>query len=679
MRTGFAKLLKKIKKDHPDSSVELLRHAYRVADKAHQQQKRLSGEPYISHCLAVAAHLESLGMDLVTVSAGMLHDVLEDTDVGLADLEREFGEDIARLVDGVTKIGAMPATDAHTSPEHIHAENLRKMLIATAKDVRVILIKLADRLHNIQTIQYLPPEKIERICKETRDIYVPIANRLGLSQWKWELEDHVFHHLHPGEYKEMARLVAMKRREREEELRRIIGDLERRLKEAEVSAHVIGRPKHLYSIYTKMVRQGKTFEQVLDLQAIRIVTQTVAGCYNALGVVHQVWRPIPGRFKDYIAGPKVNLYQSIHTSVMMDDGRPLEFQIRTDEMDRTAREGIAAHWKYKDEIDQPDSTSEKQLTWLKQMYDWLEDAQAPDELFDSLRRDISTHAVFVNTPKGDVLEFPAGATPLDFAYRVHSAVGHHCIGARVNGSMVPLRYHLQTGDTVEILTSKNQTPHVDWLEIVVTGRARTRIRQKMRELKQLPSLEETGANGATRKTAARPQQPARRTAKVQEVDDATRDKLIRIEGQKGMAVRFAKCCNPMPGHPIIGYITTRTGITIHRAECSHLARKSGDGNDRMVGVSWEGDEAVEAAMQVTIGARPNVLADITGAMRPMNIEISHAEYRPGDASDSVFVFVFTATDEDTVARVRRTLLSVPGVINVSLMPGATPRKVTQAR
>jgi GTP pyrophosphokinase len=361
----------------------------------------------------------------------------------------------------------------------------------------------------------------------------------------------------------------------------------------------------------------------------------------------------------------------------MEDGRPLEVQIRTEDMDRTAREGIAAHWKYKDSPGGSDPTSEKQLTWLKQMYEWLEDAQAPDGLFDSLRRDISTHAVFVNTPKGDVWEFPAGATPLDFAYRVHSDVGHHCIGARVNDSMVPLRYHLQTGDVVEVLTSKNQTPHIDWLDIVVTGRARTRIRQRLRELKHLPPVDEAATNGTARPPVKKASPPPAPAAKIKEVDDATREKLIRVEGQKGMVVRFANCCKPMPGHAVIGYITTRNGITIHRADCPHLARKTENSSARMVGASWEGDEAVEAAMQVTIGARPNVLADITGAMRPMNIEISYAEYRPGDAGDSVFIFVFTAPDEPTIDRVKRTLETVSGVIHVSLIPGVTPRKVAQ--
>lgn len=661
MRSEFAKLLKTVRKADPDADDGLIRRAYRVADRAHQGQLRLSGDAYITHSLSVAHILAALRMDAITVSAGLLHDVLEDTDVTAEELEEEFGEDIAHLVDGVTKIRSMYAASLSPSREEKQAENLRKMLVATARDVRVILIKLADRLHNLRTIEFLPPEKIERICAETLDIYAPLANRLGLSNWKWELEDHAFHHLYPTEYKETARQVAMKRHQREAFLNKTVAFLEERLAEAEVNARVIGRPKHLYSIYQKMVHQGKTFDQVLDVLAIRVIAQTVGGSYNALGVVHQVWPPIPGRFKDYIAMPKLNMYQSVHTTVMLEDGRPLEVQIRTEEMDRTAREGIAAHWHYKDGAPRADEGADTQLNWLRQMYDWLKDAQAPDGMFDSLRRDIGMTAVYAFTPRGEIKELPDSATPLDFAYMIHSDIGHQCIGARVNGSMVPLRYHLQTGDIVEILTSKNQTPHLDWLDMVVTGRARTRIRQQLREMGELPPLHEGDSKSPP---APRPKRKA--AAKVQHVDDATRSTLIRVEGTKGMEVQFAKCCEPMPGHGVIGYVTKRQGLTIHRADCRLLDKKDRDA-DRMVAASWEGDEAIETAMQVSIGARPNVLADITSAMRPMNIEITHAEYRPGEDSDSVFVFVFQSPDQSSIDRVIKTLHTVAGVMNVSTL------------
>ena len=670
MRTEFAKLLKHIRKRNPEADLTLVRNAYRVADKGHQGQERLSGEPYISHVLAVANILAGIDMDTTTLSAALLHDVLEDTDIGLEELRETFGEDIAFLVDGVTKIGTMPVTTAPPTNEQKQAENLRKMIIATAQDVRVILIKLADRLHNMRTIEYLTSEKIERICQETLHIYSPMANRLGLSNWKWELEDHAFHHLHPKEYKEVARQLAMKRREREEYLSRVIKYLEERLHDAEVEARVIGRPKHLYSIYQKMARQGKTFGQLLDTLAVRIITPTMSGCYNALGVVHHLWPPVPGRFKDYIAMPKLNMYQSIHTSVVNDEGKSLEVQIRTEEMDRSARHGIAAHWHYKNGSSRIDQKGEKQLNWLRQMYDWVKDAHAPDELIDSLRRDIGLTDVYVYTPRGEVKELPRGATPLDFAYLIHSDIGHHCFGARVNGSMVPLRYHLQTGDVVEILTSKSQTAHIDWLEFVVTGRARTRIRQMLRETGELPAIESDSEK-------PHPPQPKRSKPKpaIRAVDDKTRSKLIRVGGTKGMEVQFAKCCSPMPGQAVIGYITKRQGITIHRADCRQLEKIDRD-TERMLAACWEGDEVFETVVQVTIGARPNVLADITNAMRPMNIEITYAEYRPGEGSDSVFVFAFDTTDGESLDRLMKALRLVSGVIKVAPMSsngGATAR------
>ncbi|MCH8204759.1 MAG: bifunctional (p)ppGpp synthetase/guanosine-3',5'-bis(diphosphate) 3'-pyrophosphohydrolase [Candidatus Hydrogenedentes bacterium] len=659
MRTEFAKLLKQVRRTYPDADETLVRKAYRVADRAHQGQTRLSGDPYITHSLAVASVLAGLGMDVRTVSAGLLHDVLEDTQITHEELKSEFGEDIAQLVDGVTKIGTLhiPASTAVSEADELkQAENLRKMLVATAQDVRVILIKLADRLHNMRTIEFLPEHKIERISQETLDIYAPIANRLGLSHWQWELEDHAFHHLHPETYKKVARAVAMKRKEREKLLNTMIQFLEERLQEAEASARVIGRPKHLYSIYQKMERQGKTFNEVLDVLAVRIIAQTVSGCYNALGVVHHLWPPERGRFKDYIAVPKLNMYQSIHTTVRLEGGKPLEVQIRTEEMDRASREGIAAHWKYKERVDRADPKAETQLHWLRQMFDWLKDANAPDELFESVRRDISTMAVYVYTPKGEVKELPQGATPLDFAYMIHTDIGDTCIGAKVNGSMVPLRYHLQHGDTVEILTSKNQQPHIDWLDVVVTGRARTRIRQTLRELEESPS-----AVGPGESRSIAPPHIAKPKQRSKGPD--TREEMIRVSGASGMAMQFAKCCNPMPGQGVIGYVTKRHSVTIHRADCK-LLDKADRGAQRLIAASWEGEELPEMGLRVTIGSRPNGLADITSAIRPMNIDITHAEYRPGDNGESVFEFFFHAADRNRFERVEKSLRQVPGVRGV---------------
>jgi GTP pyrophosphokinase len=407
-----------------------------------------------------------------------------------------------------------------------------------------------------------------------------------------------------------------------------------------------------------MVEQGKDFDQVLDVQAVRIITQTVTECYNALGVVHALWPPIPGRFKDYIAMPKANMYQSVHTTVMRESGHPLEIQIRTEEMDRVAREGIAAHWRYKEGT--RDAKLDKHLAWLRQMYDWLQEAHTPDELLGTLRREVGRMDVYVFTPKGEVKELTEGATPLDFAYAIHSDIGHHCIGAKVNGKLVPLRYNLQTGDVVEILTSKSQTPHLDWLEVVVTGKARTRIRQKLRELGDLEPHE-----GQLKRDLVRVLPEAK--PKIRHVDDATRNKLIRVDGSKGIAVQFAKCCKPMPGHAVIGYVTKTPGLTVHRADCRNFANTKRD-PERIVEASWDGEEHFEIGMRVMTGQRPNMLADITNAIRPMNISITRAQFVPGDGGKSLFEFVFEAPDQDSIARVAATIKTVPGVAEVSRLP-----------
>ena len=663
MRKEFAKLIKQVRKTFPDADEDVLRHAYRVANKAHEGQQRESGEPYISHCLVVAKTLCSLGLDITTVVAGLLHDVIEDSDMTREYLASEFGEEIAGLVDGVTKISTLPYTSAAESNLEKQAFNIRKMLIATAKDVRVILIKLADRLHNMRTISFLSPDKIERISRETLEIYAPLANRLGIAQWRWELEDHAFHYLHPAEYKAMAEQVAMKRKEREELLQETIEFLEGRLTEAEVNARVIGRPKHLYGIYQKMQTQGKNFDHVMDILAVRIVTQTVAGCYNALGVVHHVWPPVPGRFKDYIAIPKVNMYQSIHTTVMRENGAPLEVQIRTEEMDRTARVGIAAHWMYKEGAPQKQNKKlTTQLQWLRQMQEWIQEAHAPEELLESVRRDFSPSDVYVFTPKGEVKELPAGATPLDFAYSVHSDVGNHCIGARVNGRMVSLKYNLQIGDAVEILTSKNQTPHTNWLDIVVTGRARTRIRQKLREMGELEPVE----SGPIEEEPSKPKPPKTPIPRrvVRNVDESTRQKLIRIEGKKNILVQFGKCCNPMPGSAILGFVTKNPGITVHAVDCRTFLNTPRD-PVRIVEASWEGDGRLETAMRISIVQRPNVLADITNAIRPMNIDILRANLHPGENGLGFFDFVFECSDEESIQQVMNTLRTVQGVRDVA--------------
>lgn len=663
MRSNFAKLLKQLRKNFPKADLDVVRRAYRVANGAHHGQMRLSGEPYVMHVIKVAQIMANLGLDPVTCAAGLLHDVLEDTSVSRGELEAAFGEEIVTLVDGVTKISGLSFAAHKSAPEVAQAQNIRKMLVATAKDIRVILIKLADRLHNMRTIEFLPKAKQLRISRETLEIHAPLAHRLGISQWKWELEDHAFHRLMPDEYRQVAAQVSVKRREREAELSNVISLLEKRLAEEDVPARVIGRPKHLYSIYLKMVQQGKDFSEIMDIQGIRIITQTDNACYNALGVVHSVWTPVPGRLKDYIAMPKLNRYQSIHTIVMCENGHPLEIQIRTEEMDRIAREGIAAHWVYKEgSHHRGDRKLDDRLAWLRQTYEWLKDSPSSEDLIESVRNDFRESDIYVFTPKGEVKELPLGATPLDLAYLVHSDIGNHCIGARVNGRLVPLRYQLQTSDVVEILTSKNQTPHLSWLEVVVTGRARTKIRQRLRELGVMEPLEEAKA-----KTTPRlPQrvEPPRPAPVIRQVDDATRHKLILVEGKKGMAVQFAKCCNPMPGQPILGYVTKNPGgITVHARTCKGFSKSYRDAS-RIVEASWEGEGLFEAKVQVLVGARPNVLADLTGALRPMNIDVISAAYGPLNNGKSQFEFVFQVADSKMVEVTTRALRAVSGVTQV---------------
>lgn len=673
MNQVFQKVLDQLEKTYRLADLEPVRRAYRLAEQSHEGQCRLSGEPYIIHPVEVAGVLAGIGLDPVTCAAALLHDVVEDTSITVADVRKEFGEEIARIVDGVTKIGSLSFPSDDQALEKQQAQNIRKMLIATARDMRVILIKLADRLHNMRTLKPLDEEDRKRISRETLDVYAPLANRLGISRWKWELEDHAFHYLMPDVYKDISRKVSMKRGEREEFLEKTIAFIEPRLAESEVVARVIGRPKHLYSIYEKMQQQGKNFAQVLDVLGIRIITQTDAGCYNALGVVHNLWTPIPGHFKDYIAMPKQNMYQAIHTTVMRENG-PMEVQIRSERMDQIAREGIAAHWRYKEGAPPGDAALDMQMEWLKKMQEWIKDTGVQENVMESMRQDFSSYHIYVFTPKGEVRELPQGATPLDFAYQVHSQIGHHCMGARVNGKIVPIRYNLQMGDSVEILTSKNQEPHRDWIDVVVTARARARIRQRLRELGELAPVEEVRPSSKRQyhvsPQVAPPQQ-------VREVDEALRRKMVRVEGLKGMAVQIAKCCNPMPGQPIVGYVTRAPGLSIHRADCKSFARSARDPS-RIVQVSWEGEGTLLVKLRLVTRRRPNLLADITNALRPLNIDILHAQFGSGDEVKTHFDFQFEASDESLIRRVSETVAGVPGVFDVIHL-GAQEQQAEEVR
>lgn len=662
MHEAFAKLLRILSRRCTRDQLEVVRHAYRFANEAHQGQTRASGVPYIMHGLEVATILAEYDQDYITCAAGLLHDVVEDTHHPVERIRQEMGDEIGDLVEGMTKISTLSFAEGTVSREQQQAQNIRKMLIATTKDLRVLFLKLADRLHNMRTLEFLKPEAQQRIAQETLSIYAPLANRMGVSEWKWELEDRSFRYLMPGTYREVSRQLNMRRDERKRYIQETIETLMPHLLEKNIVAKVTGRPKHLYSIYQKMTSQGKEFNDVHDVHGIRIITQTVTECYTAVGVVHELWPPDPGYpFKDYIARPKINMYQSLHTTVVRENGRKMEVQIRTEEMDRIAREGIAAHWQYKERASNPNDSLTERLTWLRKMYDWLQDDEGQDNLMESMVHDLATPYIYVVTPRGEVKELPEGATPLDFAYMIHSQIGHRCTGAKVNNKMVPIRYNLQTGDCVEILTSKNQEPHISWLDVVTTGRARSRIRQRLREIGALPPAEEKQPESKSRRIPE--SQRVQPQPLIREVDEETRKKMLRVEGKGGILVQFAKCCNPMPGQEIVGYVTLTTGISIHRVDCGNLLRPSLD-RTRIVPVSWESEAPVIAQIRLVTKCRPNLLADITNALRPLNIEILNAHFGPGGMESNHFDFRYEASEQSVLDQVAYVVGQVPGVYRV---------------
>lgn len=664
-------LIQKIKENCINVDLNIINKAFNLAFEAHKEQKRESGEPYIIHPIDVSIILAELGMDTTTIVAGLLHDVIEDTDYTYEDIKNIFNEEIANLVSGVTKITKME----YKSKEEQQADNFRKMLLAMANDIRVIIIKLADRLHNMRTLKYMPKEKQKRISKETLDIYAPLAHRLGISKVKWELEDLCFRYLHEEEYYDLVNQIAEKRVERETYISKIIEELYEKLEESEIDSDIDGRPKHFYSIYRKMITKNKSIEQIFDLTAIRILVNSVKDCYEVLGIVHTIYKPIPGRFKDYIAMPKPNMYQSLHTTVIGPQGKTFEIQIRTFEMHKTAEYGIAAHWKYKegDTSDNKEKSFENKLVWLRDMLEWQKETSDAEEFMEGFKINLFTDEIFLFTPKGVVIDLPNGATPIDFAYRIHTDIGNKCVGAKVNGKIVPLDFNLKTGQIVEIITSNNSKgPNMDWLSIAKSNQAKSKIRSWFkkakkeenitkgkevfeRELKKqsvnyadiakgesydkfikrynincmddLYALVGLGAVVASSFIAKLKEENLAKDDKIKEeaLNKAIEDNILKTEkkkkennygvtvkGEDNLMVRFAKCCNPVPGDDILGYITKGRGVSIHRKDCSNLKTLIEEDPQKVVDVSWGSAKGVAymAEIQVKSEDRSGMLSDI---------------------------------------------------------------------
>ncbi len=673
-RAALEELYRLIKAYNSKVDVSAIQAAYEYAERAHREQKRFSGEPFIVHPLEVAKILAELELDPETIMAGLLHDVVEDTGITLGDLAEKFGNEVTLLVDGVTKLSRIE----FKSKEEQQAENLRKMFLAMAKDIRVILIKLADRLHNLRTLKYHPEPKQLEIAKETLEIFAPLAHRLGIYRIKWELEDLSFRFKEPERYFELVKNIAETRKKREEKINYVIAILQDKLKAMGVSAEIEGRPKHLYSINEKMIEQNVDLNEIYDVMAVRCLVDTVKDCYATLGIVHTMWTPIPGRFKDFIAMPKSNMYQSLHTTVVGPLGEPLEIQIRTMEMHRTAEYGIAAHWRYK-EGTRGDREFDKKLAWLRQLLEWQHDLRDAREFMENLKIDLFADAVFVFSPKGDVLELPAGSVPLDFAYRIHTDVGHRCIGAKVNGRIVPLDYVLKNGDIVEILTSKNSAPKRDWLNIVKTSQSRTKIKQwfkkesreenilKGRELlerearkqgleaeflkpeklleigKKLTffSLDELfaaigdgviTANSILSKIKLEEAKTEKRGLLAEEVQTLKNEikpsagwgkptQGIRVKGVDNLLVRLSHCCNPVPGDPILGYVTRGRGISIHRSDCRNIIAYMQCERERLVDVAWDEEftDPFQVKLEVNGLDRSGFLSDVMAVLVDMKI------------------------------------------------------------
>lgn len=720
-------LLDQLLKNNSHVDIELIKRAYDYAAKAHEGQYRNSGEPYITHPLAVANILTGLGLDASTIAACLLHDVVEDTEVDLSEMKNQFGEEIALLVDGVTKLSRIE----YNSKEERQIESYRKMFLAMAKDIRVILIKLADRLHNMRTLKHQSFWKQREIAKETLEIFAPLASRLGIFMIKWELEDLSLRYLEPDKYYYLVEQISMKRREREDYINEVIGVLQNEISDkANIEADISGRPKHFYSIYNKMEKKGKDLNEIYDLIAVRIIVDSVKDCYGILGIIHTLWTPIPGRFKDYIAMPKPNLYQSLHTTVIGPRGNPFEIQIRTWDMHRTAEYGIAAHWLYKESTIQKTKVDEK-LTWINQIRELQNEVQDPKEFMETLKLDLFADLVFVFSPKGDVYELPKGSTPIDFAYRVHTEIGHRCIGSKINGRIVPIEYQLKTGDIIEILTSKQANgPSHDWLKTVKSSQAKNKIRQwfkrekreeyisKGKELlekelkrqgldviqgmkiERLNNIsKKLGFNNAEDLLAASGGGSVTSLQIVIKLKDefeklaphitteelitskesrrhpsSPNSKGVRIKGVDNVLIRFGRCCNPLPGDKIIGFITRGRGVSVHRQDCPNVKEFIDEEPERLLEAAWDEAQKNNFQVEIKISAfdRPNLATEIMLIIGDAKIHINAINAR----TKRNYVFIDLKVDVNNLEELNLLIEKIKRVRDVVEVQRVTPTHQT---
>jgi guanosine-3',5'-bis(diphosphate) 3'-pyrophosphohydrolase len=713
---SFDALVRVVRERSPKADIKELHRAYEFSEAAHRGQKRLSGEAFIEHPVSVATVLADLGMDLATLQAALLHDVVEDTPATIDTVRTEFGDEVASLVDGLTKLEKI----RFRSREAEQAENVRKMIVAMARDIRVLLIKLADRLHNMRTLYALSRQKQDAISTETLEIYAPLAHRLGVDRIKWELEDLAFGTLHPRRFDEIKNLVEKRDGERLELVDGVIGEVRLKLAELKIRADVEGRPKHLYSVYEKMVLRGKEFNEIYDLVGIRVVVESVRDCYAALGALHSLWKPVPGRFKDYVAMPKFNMYQSLHTTVVGPAGRTVEVQIRTKQMHRTAEYGIAAHWRYKE--GKGDNADRTDLAWLGRMLEWQQEMADPREFMEGLKIDLFAGRVFVFTPKGDVFDLPAGSTPIDFAYAVHTEVGHRCVGARIGGRLVPLDYVLQTGDSVEVVTSKaaDAGPSRDWLALVQSPRARTKIRQWFSRERREDALEQGRAllqkflrkqslpigrlmSEATMSQVAAdlkyptidglyvaigegqvsPQSIVSRLSRLvsegaeeeaEEIpavrpvhlgSDQSETEAVMVQGRSDVWVRLARCCTPVPGDEIVGFITRGQGVSVHRTDCPNVKALEKE-PDRFIEVSWKAGGATTFNVTIQIEAldRTKLLRDVAQILGDLHVNIVSASTNVGKDRIAKQRFTFELADIAHLSSILQAVKRVDGVFDV---------------